>query len=68
MYKKRRVAWPEVVKLQQNMFEVKSQYTHSLLELRKAEVAITGLLMMDGLSAPPAPRPTGHINATPRPR
>lgn len=68
MYKKRRVAWPEVVKLQQNLFQVKAEYTDHLLELRKSEVAITGLLMMDGLNAPAAPRPAGHINATPRPR
>ena len=68
MYKQRRVAWPEVVKLQQYMFQVKSEYTHNLLELRKAEVAITGLLMVDGLKSAPAPRPGGHINATPRPR
>lgn len=68
MYKKRRVAWPEVVKMQQNLFQVKAEYTDHLLELRKSEVAITGLLLMDGLSAPAAPRPAGHINATPRPR
>lgn len=68
MYEKRRVAWPEVVKLQQNLFQVKSEYTHNLVQLRTAEVAITGLLMVDGLSSPPSPRPGGHINATPRPR
>lgn len=68
MYKKRRVAWPEVVKLQQNLFEVKSEFTHNLLELRRAEVAINGLLMVDGLKSAPSPQPGGHINATPRPR
>jgi cobalt-zinc-cadmium efflux system outer membrane protein len=68
MYKKRRVAWPEVVQLQQNLFQVKSEYTHNLLQLRTSEVAITGLLMVDGLSQPPSPRPGGHINATARPR
>ncbi|MBI2827218.1 MAG: TolC family protein [Planctomycetia bacterium] len=68
MYNQRRVAWPEVVKLQRNLFQVKSEYTRNLLDLRKAEVAITGLLMVDGLTAPPSPRPGGHINATPRPR
>lgn len=68
MYEKRRVAWPEVVKLQQNLFHVKSEYTRNLLQLRTAEVAITGLLMVDGLNSPASPRPGGHINATPRPR
>ena len=68
MYKQRRVAWPEVVKLQQNLYQVKSEYTHSLVELRRAEVAITGLLMMDGLAPPASPAPAGHIDATARPR
>lgn len=68
MYKKRRVAWPEVVELQRNLFHVKSEYTRTVLDLRNTEVAITGLLMVDGLNAPPSPRPGGHINATPRPR
>ncbi len=68
MYKQRRVAWPEVVRLQQNLYQVKSEYTHSLLELRRAEVAITGLLMMDGMSPPASPAPAGHIDATARPR
>ena len=68
MYKKRRIAWPEVVQLQQNLFQVKSEYTDNLLQLRTSEVAITGLLMVDGLSQPPSPRPGGHINATPKPR
>lgn len=68
MYNKRRVAWPEVVKLQQNLYQVKSEYTHSLLELRRAEVAINGLMMMDGLSPPASPAPAGHIDATARPR
>jgi cobalt-zinc-cadmium efflux system outer membrane protein len=68
MYKQRRIAWPDVVKLQQNLYQVKSEYTHSLLELRRAEVAITGLLMMDGLAPPASPAPAGHIDATARPR
>ena len=68
MYKKRRIAWPEVVKLQRNLFQVQSEYTHSLLELRRAEVAITGLLMVDGLMPPASPRPGGHMEAVPTPR
>jgi cobalt-zinc-cadmium efflux system outer membrane protein len=68
MYNKRRIAWPEVVALQRNLFEVQSEYTHSLLELRHAEVAITGLLMVDGLTSPDPPVPGGHLEATPKPR
>jgi cobalt-zinc-cadmium efflux system outer membrane protein len=68
MYNKRRIAWPEVVALQRNLFEVQSEYTHSLLELRHAEVAIIGLLMVDGLTSPDPPVPGGHLEATPKPR
>lgn len=68
MYNKRRIAWPEVVELQRNLFQTQSEYTHSLLELRRAEVAITGLLMVDGLTPPMSPTPGGHLEATPKPR
>jgi len=68
MYKKRRIAWPEVVKLQRNLFQMQSEYTQSLLNLRQAEVAITGLLMVDGLTPPPSPIPGGHLDAVPKPR
>jgi cobalt-zinc-cadmium efflux system outer membrane protein len=68
MYKKRRVAWPQVVVLQRGVLEVKARYTRSLLELREAEVAICGLLLMDGLTAPPTPPPPTHLGATPDPR
>lgn len=68
MYKKRRIAWPEVVKLQRNLIQEQTEYIHSLLELRRAEVAITGLLMVDGLTPPNTPHPAGHIEAVPKPR
>jgi outer membrane protein, heavy metal efflux system len=68
MYKQRRTAWPQVVMLQRNMLEVDGKYTQSLLELRKAEVAISGLLLSDGLGAPVSALPDGHLEATPRPR
>jgi cobalt-zinc-cadmium efflux system outer membrane protein len=67
MYKKRRIAWPEVVRLQRNLLEVKGQYTRSLLALREAEVAIHGLLLVDGLTPPPTPL-TNELEATPNPR
>jgi cobalt-zinc-cadmium efflux system outer membrane protein len=68
MYKKRRIAWPQVVVLQRGVLEVKARYTQSLLELREAEVAICGLLLVDGLTAPPTPPPPTHLGATPDPR
>ena len=39
-----------------------------LLELRKAQVAICGLLLVDGLTEPQPPLSGGHIEATPKPR
>jgi cobalt-zinc-cadmium efflux system outer membrane protein len=68
MYKKRRIAWPQVVVLQRGVLELKEKYTRSLLELRQAEVAICGLLLVDGLTLKPAPPPAGHLEATPNPR
>jgi len=68
MYKTRRIAWPQVVVLQRGVLEVKAKYTQSLLELREAEVAITGLLLTDGFGVPPAPPTGGHLEATPDPR
>jgi cobalt-zinc-cadmium efflux system outer membrane protein len=68
MYEKRRAPWPDVVTFQRNLLQVKSEYTQSLLDARKAEVEIRGLLMTDGLTQPPGPVPGGHLEATPQPR
>jgi cobalt-zinc-cadmium efflux system outer membrane protein len=68
MYRQRRTPWREVVMLQRNVLEVRVMYTRSLLELRKAEVEITGLLQVDGLTIPPAPASAGHLEANPNPR
>jgi cobalt-zinc-cadmium efflux system outer membrane protein len=68
MYKKRRIAWPEVVILQRKTLEAKAQYTRSLLHLREAEVAIRGLLLVDGLTAPTTPQANEQLEATPQPR
>ncbi len=68
MYKKRRTPWPEVIRLQRNVLALKAKYTRSLLALHKAEVEIVGLLLVDGLSVPPAPLSGGHLEANPNPR
>jgi cobalt-zinc-cadmium efflux system outer membrane protein len=68
MYQKRRLGWPKVVEMEQRLLQVKSEYTASLLELRKSEVLINGLLLADGLMDPPAATPGGHLEATPTPR
>jgi len=39
-----------------------------LLRLREAEVAIRGLLLVDGLTAPPTPQANEQLEATPQPR
>jgi cobalt-zinc-cadmium efflux system outer membrane protein len=68
MYRKRRTPWREVVMLQRDLLGVRERYTRSLLELRKAEVEIVGLLLVDGLTTPPAPLSGGHLEANPNPR
>jgi cobalt-zinc-cadmium efflux system outer membrane protein len=68
MYRKRRLAWPRVVQMERELLQTESEYTHSLLELRRAEVAIKGLLMLDGLESAPGPNPVDHLEASPKPR
>jgi cobalt-zinc-cadmium efflux system outer membrane protein len=68
MYRQRRTPWSEVVLLQRNLLEVQEGYTRSLLELHRAEVEIVGLLLVDGLTIPPAPLSGGHLEANPDPR
>lgn len=67
-YQKRRIAWPEVIRLHRNWLMLHLEYTRGLLELRMQEVAITGLLTIDGLEEPQGPTPGGHIEVDPQPR
>ncbi|MBX9681130.1 MAG: TolC family protein [Gemmataceae bacterium] len=67
-FMKRRAAWPQVLVAQRTYFQLSNDYTNALFDLRRAEVEIRGLLLVDGLMSPPGPTPQGHINATPRPR
>lgn len=66
--RQRRAAFPQVLVARRTVLQLNEEYTRSLLEFRRAEVEVRGLLLVDGLTAPPAPTPPGHINATPRPR
>ena len=68
MYEERRRPWMDVVEMKRTLLDVRSEYTQQLLALRKAEVEICGLLLVDGLEQPPSPVPGGHLDATPQPR
>jgi outer membrane protein, heavy metal efflux system len=67
-HKKKRAEWLQVVAYQRKMLKVQNDYTNGLLEMRRAQVMIDGLLLDDALSAPLSPRPAGHLEATPNPR
>lgn len=66
--KARRAAFPQVLVARRTVLQLNEGYTRSLLEFRRAEVEVRGLLLVDGLTAPANPTPPGHINATPKPR
>lgn len=67
-YSKRRAAWPQVLVAARNYAQFRVDYLESLHDLRRAEVEIRGLLIGNGLEAPPGPTPQGHIEAVPKPR
>jgi len=67
-YRQRRTPWAQVVLAQRTLSDLSEEYIEGLLELRKAEVAIDGMLLEDGLALPEPPTPGGHIDATPQPR
>ena len=67
-YRRRRTAWPQVLEAQRTYFDLSREYVESLLELRRAEVEIGGMLAVDGLSSPATPTSQGHIEAVPTPR
>ena len=67
-FKNRRAAFPQVLVARRTVFQLNEDYNRSLIQFRRAEVEVRGLLLVDGLAAPSNPTPPGHINATPRPR
>jgi cobalt-zinc-cadmium efflux system outer membrane protein len=46
-FKKRRAAWPQVLVAQRTYFQISVEYTQALERLRRAEVKILGLLLVD---------------------
>ena len=67
-FKNRRAAWPQVLVAQRTYSQMSNDYANALLDLRRAEVEIRGLLLVDGLSVPPGPTPQGHIDSVSKPR
>jgi cobalt-zinc-cadmium efflux system outer membrane protein len=67
-FRQRRAAWPQVLVAQRTFVELKREYVQSLLELRRAEIEIRGMLLVDGLSPPGTPTSQGHIESVPTPR
>jgi cobalt-zinc-cadmium efflux system outer membrane protein len=52
-FRRRRAAWPQVLVAQRTYFQTSVEYYEALDELRRGEVAILGLLLVDGLDEPP---------------
>ncbi len=67
-YRERRTPWRQVLASRRVYFDMSKDYVESLLELRRAEVEISGMLLVDGLSSPSTPTSQGHIEAVPTPR
>ncbi|MBI2806796.1 MAG: TolC family protein [Planctomycetes bacterium] len=52
-FKKRRAAYPQVLIALRSYFQISVEYVEALEQLRRAEVTIRGLLLVDGLDEPP---------------
>jgi cobalt-zinc-cadmium efflux system outer membrane protein len=66
-FRLRRAAWPQVLVAQRTYVQISVEYTEALAEMRRAEVEILGLLLVDGLEEPTSTR-TGGVNDRPRGR
>jgi cobalt-zinc-cadmium efflux system outer membrane protein len=62
-FRKRRAAWPQVLVAQRTYFQISVDYTQALNDLRRAEVAILGLLLVDGLDEPPGVPSQGPVRS-----
>ncbi|MEW4453461.1 TolC family protein [Bremerella sp. JC817] len=67
-YKEDRVAWPAVLMAYENYTQRRIEYIDHLLQRRTSEIMLNGFLLHGGLNAASSPTPTGHIDATPKPR
>jgi cobalt-zinc-cadmium efflux system outer membrane protein len=60
-FRQRRAAWPQVLVAQRTYFQISVDYVQALEQLRRSEVAILGLLLVDGLDEPPGPPSDGRM-------
>ena len=67
-FRKRRAAWPQVLVAKRSLAQLQEEYIAALIDLRRAEVEIRGLLLVDGMSPPNSPTPQGHLESVPNPR
>jgi cobalt-zinc-cadmium efflux system outer membrane protein len=64
-YLRSRAAWPQVLVAQRTWVQLQAEYIHALVDLRRAEIEIKGMLLTGGLMLPQAPEPLGNINVSP---
>jgi cobalt-zinc-cadmium efflux system outer membrane protein len=62
-FRRRRAAWPQVLVAQRTYFQISVDYVEALDEMRRAEVAILGLLLVDGLDEPPGLSGEGRVRS-----
>ncbi len=60
-FEKRRAAYPQVLIAQRNYFQIATEYVEALEKLRRAEVELRGLLLVDGTDEPPGPQDGGRF-------
>ena len=62
-FRRRRAAWPQVLVAQRTYFQISVDYVQALEDGRRAEVAILGLLLVDGLDEPPGLSSEGRVRS-----
>lgn len=67
-FRQRRAAYPQVLVTRRTYYDLQRDYIQALRDLRRAEVEIDGMLLLDGLASPTPPTSQGHIESVPQPR
>jgi cobalt-zinc-cadmium efflux system outer membrane protein len=65
-FRRRRAAYPQVLIAQRGYFQIAEEYVRALEQLRRSEVSILGLLLVDGLDEPPGPPGEGRVRPSER--